>query len=127
MDELTDVMGSEAGIATVVTGAVGENGAPMEEFWARLGEVLDRLREEGTGTVRLVMSGAGEERPDRPSVGRRVADAWELEVIAPDGEVQIVPGGSLFVRSDPPRRGGWWSFSPGVQPVALGARQPASS
>ncbi|MFF7649525.1 hypothetical protein ACFZCY_06650 [Streptomyces sp. NPDC007983] len=125
VDELADTMGAEAGIATVVTGAVGGNGTSAEEFWERLGEVFDSLREAGTGTVRLVMSGAGEDRPDRPSVARRVADAWELEVIAPDGEVQIVPGGSLFVQPDPPQRRGWWSFSPGVQPVALGTRQPA--
>ncbi|QLH26638.1 hypothetical protein [Streptomyces sp. Rer75] len=125
VDELVDLLGSEAGIATVVTGVAPASGAPVEEFWQRLGEVFDSLREAGTGTVRLVMSGAGEERPDRPSVARRVADAWELEVIAPDGDVQMVPGGSLFVQPDPPRRRGWWSFSPGVQPVALGARQPA--
>ncbi|MEU5607309.1 hypothetical protein AB0H03_00825 [Streptomyces sparsogenes] len=125
VDELVELLGPETGIATVVTGATPASGPRVEEFWQRLGEVFDSLREAGTGTVRLVMSGAGEDRPDRPSVARRVADAWELEVIAPDGDVQIVPGGWLFVQPDPPPRKGWWSFSPGVQPVALGTRQPA--
>ncbi|MDJ1134917.1 hypothetical protein NMN56_023750, partial [Streptomyces iconiensis] len=125
--ELCELLGAEPGIVTVVTGTVGPDGdgAPAEEFWQRLSELFDTLRESGTRTVRLVMSGAGEERPERVSVARQMADAWELEVIAPDGEVQIVPGGSLFVRPDLPRVRGWWSFSPGVRPVALGARQPA--
>lgn len=122
--ELADLLGTEAGVTTVVTGVVGSDGAPDGEFWQRLSELFDTLRATGTHTVRLVMSGAGEERPDRPSVARRVADAWELEVIAPDGEIQLVPGGSLFVRPEPPRVRGWWSFTPGVRPVALGTRQP---
>ncbi|MGX9229138.1 hypothetical protein ACWV95_28825 [Streptomyces albus] len=125
VNELSDLLGAEEGITTVVTGAVGPGGASAEEFWPRLSEVFDTVRGEGTRTVRLVMSGAGEDLPERPSVARRVADAWELEVIAPDGEVQIVPGGSLFVRPDPPGARGWWSFSPGARPVALGTRQPA--
>ncbi|MFJ8281289.1 hypothetical protein ACIRA2_28890 [Streptomyces griseoviridis] len=123
--ELADLLGAEPGVTTVVTGAVGQDNAPAEEFWQRLSEVFDTLTEAGTRTVRLVMSGAGLERPERPSVARRVADAWKLEVIAPDGEVQIVPGGSLFVRPEPPRVRGWWGFSPGARPVALGSRQPS--
>ncbi|MER7972010.1 hypothetical protein ABTX35_23945, partial [Streptomyces sp. NPDC096080] len=123
--ELADLLGAEPEITTVVTGAVGPGSAPAGEFWQRLSEVFDTLSEAGTRTVRLVMSGAGHERPERPSVARRVADAWKLEVIAPDGEVQIVPGGSLFVRPDPPGTRGWWSFAPGVRPVALGSRQPS--
>ncbi|RCG21207.1 hypothetical protein DTL70_17180 [Streptomyces diacarni] len=125
IDELSDRFGAEPGITTVVTGTAGPDGAPADTFWQRLSEVFDTLRETGSHTVRLVLSGAGEELPERPSVARRVADAWELEVIAPDGEVEIVPGGSLFVRPDRPRTRGWWSFSPGVRPVALGTRQPA--
>ncbi|MEK8171954.1 hypothetical protein NKH77_29030 [Streptomyces sp. M19] len=59
--------------ATVVAGA---DAASTGELWSQLGEVLDSLRADGIGTVRLVMSAAGDDRPDEPAVARRIADAW---------------------------------------------------
>ncbi|GGU35793.1 hypothetical protein [Streptomyces daghestanicus] len=90
-------------------------------LWPRLSESLDSLREAGTESVRLVMSGAGLDRPERPALARRIADAWELTVQAPDGPVLVVPGGSVFV---PPGDGGWWRFAPGARPEPLGPRTP---
>ncbi|ADI03684.1 hypothetical protein SBI_00563 [Streptomyces bingchenggensis BCW-1] len=117
-----------------VTVVAGADASSAGELWPRLGRVLDSLRSDGVGVVRLVLAAAGDDRPDEPAVARRIADAWEIEVIAPDGVAVVVPGGSLFV---PERRsgrgvargggerGGWWRFAPGVEPVRIGSRQPA--
>ncbi|MDX6356184.1 MAG: hypothetical protein QOF98_3087, partial [Streptomyces sp.] len=91
--------------------------------WGRLAELLDSLREKDVRGIRLVMSGAGADRPDQPAVARRIADAWEMEVIAPDGTVLLVPGGSLFVPGAL-QDSGWWRFSPDAEPVPLGPRHP---
>lgn len=108
-----------SGTVTVVATAPGGAAGAL---WPRLSELLDTLRAEGTRSVRLVMSGAGDDRPERPALARRIADAWELVVEAPDGHVLVVPGGSVFV---PPGDGGWWRFAPGEQPELLGPRTPA--
>ncbi|MET9506779.1 hypothetical protein ABZY42_34610 [Streptomyces sp. NPDC006622] len=108
---------------TVLVGAPAEGGGSATH-WARLGDVLDTLRDRGTGRVRLVLSGAGHERADRPCLARRIADAWELEVIAPDGAVLITPGGTLFVPHPSTPAGGWWCFEPGTAPRPLGRRAP---
>ncbi|MEU5023491.1 hypothetical protein [Streptomyces milbemycinicus] len=117
-----------------VTVVAGADASSAGELWPRLGGVLDSLRSDGVGVVRLVLSAAGDDRPDEPAVARRIADAWEVEVIAPDGVALVVPGGGLFV---PERRsgrggergggerGGWWRFAPGAEPVRIGSRQPA--
>ncbi|WP_240136609.1 hypothetical protein [Streptomyces sp. MUM 178J] len=113
---------------TVVTGADETSTAAL---WPRLGALLDTLGGDGVGTVRLAMSGAGDDRPGRPSVAQRISDAWDIEVIAPSGTVLGVPGGGLFVRDQEPdgeaagRTRGWWRFAPGAPPVPLGPRQPA--
>jgi hypothetical protein len=104
---------------TIVAAAGADASAAL---WSRLSESLDSLREAGTRSVRLVLSGAGLDRPDRPAPARRIADAWGLTVEAPDGPVLVVPGGSVFV---PPGDGGWWRFAPGERPAALGPRTPA--
>ncbi|MFI1727868.1 hypothetical protein ACH40E_01225 [Streptomyces acidicola] len=101
---------------TVIAGA-GATGAAG--LWTRLGAVLSVLRDDRVETVRLVMSGTGGGRPDRPALARRLADGWKLTVIAPDGPVFVVPGGTLFAH------GSWWRFAPGAEPDRLGARQPA--
>ncbi|MBT2412010.1 hypothetical protein J7I94_15765 [Streptomyces sp. ISL-12] len=103
-----------------IVAVAGEDAAAS--LWPRLSETLDSLRESGTRSVRLVMSGAGLDRPDRPAPARRIADAWGLTVEAPDGPVLVVPGGSVFV---PPGDGGWWRFAPGERPEALGPLTPA--
>ncbi|MFD9377901.1 hypothetical protein ACFWBH_20555 [Streptomyces sp. NPDC059999] len=116
----------EPGTVTVVAGA-DEKSAPA--LWPRLGDLLDWVRDEGATAVRLVMSGSGDGRPgENPAVAQRIADAWEFEVVAPDGTVLCVPGGGLFVHGPPGGEGGgergWWRFRPGVAPVPLGPRQP---
>ncbi|USQ85448.1 hypothetical protein NFX46_17690 [Streptomyces phaeoluteigriseus] len=123
--EVAGAVGREAGVVTVMVGSAAEGGAPDAGHWARLGALLDSLRARGTDRVRLVMSGAGDDRPDRPCVARRIADAWELEVTAPDGAVLITPGGALFVHGGSRPGGGWWRFAPGTKPRRLGLRAPA--
>ncbi|MER6959000.1 hypothetical protein [Streptomyces sp. NPDC000618] len=118
--DLADLVRALAGEAehtvTVVAGAGATRAAGL---WTRLGAVLSVLRDDRVETVRLVMSGTGGGRPDRPALARRLADGWKLTVIAPDGPVFVVPGGTLFAH------GSWWRFAPGAEPDRLGARQPA--
>ncbi|WP_158713669.1 hypothetical protein [Streptomyces sp. NRRL WC-3626] len=121
--EVAGAVGEEEDVVTVIVGSGGA--APGADHWARLGALLDSLRDRGTEKVRLVMSGAGDDRPDRPSVARRIADAWELEVTAPDGAVLITPGGTLFAHGDSGAGSAWWRFAPGAQPRRLGRRAPA--
>lgn len=128
--DLTRSFGAEENTVTVVAGAEAPRSA---DLWPRLGGLLDDVRGEGTGTVRLVLAAAGDDRAGAPALARRIADAWRLEVIAPDGPALVVPGGGLFV---PPRRpepgagdtatarGGWWRFAPDEEPRCIGARQP---
>ncbi|MDN3354819.1 hypothetical protein [Actinomadura sp. DC4] len=107
----------------VFTVVVGADGATAE-LWARLGTVLDSAREQGATAVRLALSGAGRPRQDRPALAQRIADAWGIEVIAPDAGVVIVPGGSMFaIGAGAPVRG-WRSFTPGAEPLPLGRRSP---
>ncbi|MGA5441555.1 hypothetical protein ACPCKW_18800 [Streptomyces griseoincarnatus] len=118
--DLARTMGAQKdGTVTIVAIAVGETTVSL---WPRLSETLDSLRDEGTSSVRLVMSGAGADRPGRPAPARRIAEAWKMTVEAPDGPVLVVPGGSVFV---PPGRGGWRRFAPGEEPEDLGPRTPA--
>ncbi|MGW0948271.1 hypothetical protein ACWD4O_37750 [Streptomyces sp. NPDC002623] len=118
--DLADLVRALAGEAehtvTVIAGAGATRAAGL---WTRLGAVLSVLRDDRVETVRLVMSGTGGGRPDRPALARRLADGWKLTVIAPDGPVFVVPGGTLFAH------GSWWRFAPGAEPDRLGARQPA--
>ncbi|MFE7647339.1 hypothetical protein [Streptomyces phaeoluteigriseus] len=123
--EVAGAVGREEGVVTVIVGSAAGGGAPDADHWARLGALLDSLRARGTDRVRLVMSGAGDDRPDGPCVARRIADAWELEVTAPDGAVLITPGGALFVHGGSRPGGGWWRFAPGTKPRRLGRRAPA--
>ncbi|MGW5634915.1 hypothetical protein [Streptomyces sp. NPDC003832] len=122
--EVAGAVGGDEDVVTVIVGTAAGGPAPDAEHWARLGALLDSLRERGTDRIRLVMSGAGADRPDRPGVARRIADAWEIEVTAPDGAVLITPGGVLFVHGDSAAGCGWWRFAPGVRPRRLGRRAP---
>ncbi|MGV9731515.1 hypothetical protein ACWDUE_29625 [Streptomyces albogriseolus] len=123
--EVAGAVGREEDVVTVIVGSAARGGAPDAGHWARLGALLDSLRARGTDRVRLVMSGAGDDRPDRPGVARRIAEAWELEVTAPDGAVLITPGGTLFVHGDSRRDRAWWRFAPGAEPWKAGRRAPA--
>ncbi|MFD7700206.1 hypothetical protein [Streptomyces caelestis] len=123
--EVAGAVGREEDVVTVIVGSAAGGGGPDADHWARLGALLDSLRARGTERVRLVMSGAGDDRPDRPGVARRIADAWELEVTAPDGAVLITPGGTLFVHGDSRPGCAWWRFAPGAEPRKAGRRAPA--
>ncbi|WAX77839.1 hypothetical protein [Streptomyces sp. KMM 9044] len=123
--EVAGAVGTEEDVVTVIVGSAAGGGPAGAEHWARLGVLLDTLRSQGTDRVRLVMPGAGDDRPERPSVARRIADAWELEVIAPDGTVLVTPGGVLFVHGTARPGPGWWRFAPGEAPRKLGPRAPA--
>ncbi|MEU0653043.1 hypothetical protein ABZ485_12480 [Streptomyces albogriseolus] len=123
--EVAGAVGREEDVVTVIVGSAAGGGAPDAGHWARLGALLDSLRARGTDRVRLVMSGAGDDRPDRPGVARRIAEAWDLEVTAPDGAVLITPGGTLFVHGDSRRDPAWWRFAPGAEPRKAGRRAPA--
>lgn len=122
--ELARALGAGGG-QTVATVVVGVDGPVPPELWTRLGDVLDTIRDNGSTTVRLVVSGAGTGAPDRPALAQRIADTWGLGVIAPDGSALLVPGGSLFVPDAPTPSGGWQLFQPGTEPTPLGARHPA--
>lgn len=75
-------------------------------------------------SVRLVAAGAASPTDGR-SPALALCERLEAEVIAPDGELAAVPGGSLFVA---PLRGqttaGWWRFRPGRPAEAGGRRYP---
>ncbi|MFI0977470.1 hypothetical protein ACH4SP_10625 [Streptomyces sp. NPDC021093] len=91
-----------------------------------LGGLLGRLRDERRTAARLVMSGAAARKSDgQPPLAQRLADAWELELEAPDAAAVLVPGGGLYVTEPASPAGGWWRFAPGAEPEALGARIPA--
>ncbi|MEW2519472.1 hypothetical protein [Actinacidiphila alni] len=119
--EVAHTFGAEADTVTVLVGSADPDGG---RHWPRLAALLDSLRDRGTRRVRLVLSGAGAERPGRPSTARRIADDWGFEVLAPDGVVLITPGGSLFVRGDVRGKGNWWRFAPGEPPAQQGPRAP---
>ncbi|MEU3516877.1 hypothetical protein ABZ770_16580 [Streptomyces sp. NPDC006654] len=120
MADLERVAGSDPDTATLVVTA-----PDSPELWTCLGAALDSVRDDGSKALRLVMSRAGVGTPDGPPLARRIADAWEIEVIASDATVLIVPGGSLFTFGSTRHDGGWWRFSPGEEPRPLGLRTPA--
>ncbi|MFJ6462707.1 hypothetical protein ACIQM0_16975 [Streptomyces sp. NPDC091387] len=91
-----------------------------------LGGLLARLRDEHRSAARLVMSGAAARKPDgQLPLAQRLADAWDVEIEAPDAAAVLVPGGGLYVTEPASPAGGWWRFAPGAEPLALGARIPA--
>ncbi|MEV6472997.1 hypothetical protein [Streptomyces sp. NPDC051657] len=127
--DLARTMRADEDTVTVIAGAEGAGSAA---FWPKLSELLDTLGESGVDSVRLVMPGAGHDAEGRPATARRIADAWRMEVEAPDGPPLVVPGGSLFIpsvegagRESP--AGVWWRFAPGKRPEPLGPRSPQPS
>ncbi|MFI1780125.1 hypothetical protein [Streptomyces rubiginosohelvolus] len=127
--DLARTMRADEDTVTVIAGAEGAGSAA---FWPKLSELLDTLSESGADRVRLVMPGAGHDAEGRPATARRIADAWRMEVEAPDGPPLVVPGGSLFIPSveGAGRRssaGAWWRFAPGKRPEPLGPRSPQPS
>ncbi|MFH9679779.1 hypothetical protein [Streptomyces globisporus] len=127
--DLARTMRADEDTVTIIAGVEGAGSAA---FWPKLSELLDTLSESGADSVRLVMPGAGLDVEGRPATARRIADAWRMEVEAPDGPPLVVPGGSLFIPSveGAGRRssaGAWWRFAPGKRPEPLGPRSPQPS
>ncbi|MGW3634511.1 hypothetical protein ACWD7F_30920 [Streptomyces sp. NPDC005122] len=119
LSDLAYAMPADKRSATVVVTLDTE--AP--ELWQSLSKVLDELRVRSVEQVRLVTSAAGAKGQGRPALARRIADAWGLTVLAPDGDVLFVPGGSLFVLAAADDAG-WWSFAPEAPPRPQGPRLP---
>jgi len=120
--ELIRALAPDDDVAVVVV-AVPDDRA--EAMWPRLGDVLTQVRRKPRPVV-LAMSDAGRARPDKAALARRIADAWELTVVAPAGDVVLVPGGTMFTHAaegEPEAQ--WWSFAPGHEPTPLGLRWPA--
>jgi hypothetical protein len=109
--------------AIVIVVAVSDELA--EDLWRGLGTILGHAGRRRV--ILLAMSGAGQEPPGRgePSLAQRIVDAWNVTVVAPAGDVVVVPGGALFALpaggdTDP----GWRLFAPGETPRPLGLRLP---
>jgi hypothetical protein len=108
--------------AVVVAAVPDDRAAAM---WPRLAEVLAEVRSESRQVV-LALSDAGRGRADEVALARRIADAWKLTVIAPAGDVLVMPDGMLFTHTaDGDAQ--WWSFAPDAEPAPLGPRWPAPS
>lgn len=91
-------------------------------YWTALVQAL-----RGRGPVRLAVSGAGSATGTGPS--RAIAAQWlseqlKAEVVAADGTLVPVPGGSTFV-ANAHATGSWRSFHPDKPSESLGARFPS--
>ncbi|MDN3359221.1 hypothetical protein [Actinomadura sp. DC4] len=124
-DEQIELIGAFApddDVAVVVVAVPDDRANAM---WPRLGEVLTQVRGRSRPVV-LAMSDAGRDRPDRAALARRIADSWELTVVAPAGDVVLVPGGTMFTHAAKGEgESQWWSFAPDTEPTPLGLRWPA--
>ncbi|MBB5895416.1 hypothetical protein ACFFS4_28010 [Kutzneria kofuensis] len=96
----------------------GDNGG----YWSALVQAL-----RGRGPVRLAVSGAGSASgsgPTRAIAAQWLAEQLQAEVVAPDGTLVPVPGGSTFV-ANAHATGAWRSYHPDKPSEALGARFPS--
>jgi hypothetical protein len=120
--ELIDALAPDGDVYVIVVAVPDDRAAAM---WPRLGEVLTQVRDESRPVV-LAMSDTGRDRPDRPALARRIADAWDVTVVAPAGDVVLVPGGTMFTQAAKgDGESQWWSFAPEAEPMPLGLRWPA--
>src|SRR5262245_227515 len=76
----------------VVVAAVRDDLAAA--MWPRLAEILAQVKSESRKVV-LALSDAGRATADEAALARRIADAWKLTVVAPAGDVLLMPGGML--------------------------------
>lgn len=121
--ELVRDLPAEPGRPVVVVDVTADAAGNLGE---ELGGLLGRLSADpACSAARLVMSGAAAATAERLPLAQRLADAWKLEIEAPDAPIVLVPGGGLYVAEPTTRAGGWWRFAPGGEPEALGARMPA--
>ena len=86
-------------------------------YWNALVQAL-----RGRGPVRLAVSGSGSGGPT--AAAQWLADQLRTEVIAPDGTLVPVPGGSTFV-ANAHATGAWRRFQVDEPSEALGARFPS--
>ncbi|EWM17807.1 hypothetical protein [Kutzneria sp. 744] len=112
------VPGDPGRTMVVVDFPSGDNGG----YWSALVQAL-----RGRGPVRLAVSGAGSASGSGPT--RAIAAQWlseqlQAEVVAPDGTLVPVPGGSTFV-ANAHATGAWRSFHPDKPSESLGARFPS--
>ena len=120
--ELIGTLAPDDDVAVIVVAVPDDRAAAM---WPRRGEVLTQVRQKPRPVV-LAMSDAGRARPGEHALARRIADAWELTVVAPAGDVVLVPGGTMFTHaSQGEAESQWWSFAPDTEPTPLGLRWPA--
>ncbi|ALO99333.1 hypothetical protein SHL15_8383 [Streptomyces hygroscopicus subsp. limoneus] len=124
-EALTETAARLRASAGEITVLVSAGFGDPEALCARLRPVLARTSPVEGRLVRLVMSGAAAETADRPAPGRMLSDALETDVLAPLGAALVTPAGTLFAPRLPGRPGGWRRFSPGREPVSVGARHPA--
>ncbi|MER7930264.1 hypothetical protein ABTY96_45370 [Streptomyces sp. NPDC096057] len=109
--------------AIVLVGAsLGEEG--VDGLCERLAPVLREFKDDGVRLLRLVMSAGADEAEGRPSTARLICEQWELDVLATAGPAVVVPDGTLFSPGLPDAPGGWWHFSVGEVPRAVGSRLP---
>jgi len=87
------------------------------EVWTALVAALRKR-----GSIRLAVSRAGSGELGSPA--QWLADQLKVEVVAPDGVLLPVPGGSAFV-IDSHGAGCWYRFRPGHPPDPMGSRFPA--
>ncbi|GAB3698656.1 hypothetical protein [Saccharopolyspora tripterygii] len=89
-----------------------------------LAGLRNELRPEGVGlpAIRLLSSRAGLAARDgsRP-LALRLSEALGTEVVAPDGELLMLPGGELFSAGE---QTGWVGFRPGRSKLHDGPRYP---
>ncbi|QUQ62820.1 hypothetical protein [Kutzneria sp. CA-103260] len=91
-------------------------------YWTALVQAL-----RGRGPVRLAVSGAGSATgagPTRAIAAQWLSDQLKAEVVAADGTLVPVPGGSTFV-ANAHATGSWRSFHPDKPSESLGARFPS--
>jgi hypothetical protein len=91
-------------------------------YWNALVQAL-----RGRGPVRLAVSGVGSAVSGAPA--QTIAAQWlseqlKAEVIAPDGTLVPIPGGSTFV-ANAHATGSWRRFQPDQPSEAMGARFPS--
>jgi hypothetical protein len=96
---------------------------------ALMPELAEQLQEWlplGWDSVRLVAAYAATPDGDDPPAAQELSDMLGVEVLAPDGPLLAVPGGSLFVLGprNPGDRGAWWRFRPGRPAESTGRRFP---
>jgi hypothetical protein len=98
---------------------------PVALMMSQLARRLADLIPIGSHSIRLIGSRTAVADGDR-SPARKLADLLDIEVVAPDGSLIVVPGGSLFVADDDVQTGdgAWWRFRPGEKPVPVGVRFP---